>query len=104
MKEININNEVYVKKSDLELKDSEIKIVVLQRGWVYVGYFEREGSDCTITKAKNIRKWGTKKGLGELVNGKLDNTELDESGTVRFDYLTVVCTLDCEVTAWEKEL
>ena len=104
MKEINVNGEVYVKKSDIEVKDTDIKIVVLQRGWIYVGYFEKEGSDCILTNASCIRRWGTKKGLGELVKGVTSDTVLDKAGTVRFDYLTVVCTLDCEVEAWEKEL
>ena len=84
--------------------DSEIKIVVLQRSWVMVGYWQRTESDCRLENACVIRRWGTSHGLGELVNGPLPNTVLDPTGTVYFDYLTVVCAIDCKKEKWEKEL
>jgi hypothetical protein len=84
---------------------NEIKIAILQRGWVYIGRFERKGQDCKLTNAFNIRRWGTTEGLGELAEkGKLSNTILDKAGTVEFDYLTVVALLSVNQEVWKPLL
>lgn len=57
-------------------------IVVLDRGFVYAGNVVEESDRITITGAVNIRYWGTKNGLGELVNGPLSGTKIDSVGTV----------------------
>ena len=109
MKEITINGESYVPKSTVAISpqyDGPIKIVVLQRGWVMIGKFERNGSDCKLHNASVIRIWGTKNGLGELAEkGPLKDTVLDKTnGVVEFDYLTVVCTISVKESVWAKEL
>jgi len=104
METININGVEYVKASELETGNSEVKIVVLQRGWVAVGYWHREGNDCKLTNASIIRTWGTTNGLGEIVTSPTSKTVLDKAGTIQFDYLTVVLTLDCEVSGWQTKL
>lgn len=83
-----------------------IKIVVLQRGWVMVGRFDRKESICKLHKASVIRVWGTKKGLGELAKkGPQDKTILDPcNGLVEFDWLTVVATISCNEEIWSKIL
>ena len=58
-------------------------IVVLDRGFVYVGQVQDEGDYLIISDAQNIRQWGTTKGLGELANGPLSLTKLDKVGSVR---------------------
>ena len=58
-------------------------IVVLDRGFVYVGIVRDEGDYIIISNAKNIRVWGTSQGLGELRNGPLSGTKLDVVGEVR---------------------
>lgn len=59
-------------------------MVVLDRGFVYVGEVEICEKWCVIKKAKNIRRYGTKRGLGELaISGPTGTTELDETGDVR---------------------
>lgn len=73
---------------------AETRIVILQRGWVMVGRWHQGGDNVTLTDASVIRRWGTSKGLGELVNGPLSGTTLDPAGTVRFHVLTVVAALD----------
>jgi hypothetical protein len=84
---------------------SDIRIVILQRGWVFVGRYSKKGNICTLTDAKNVRRWGTKQGLGELAaTGPLPNTVLDPAGTVEFHELTVIGTIACEVDSWEKNL
>ena len=99
--EIIINGVKYV---SAEQKDSEIKIVVLQRGWVAVGKWERKENDCKLTDASVIRVWGTTKGLGELIDGPTSKTILDKTGVIQFDFLTVVCMFDCESEKWKNEL
>lgn len=73
---------------------AETRIVILQRGWVIVGRWHRDGDDVTVTDASVIRRWGTKKGLGELANGPLSETVLDPAGVIRCHILGVVATLD----------
>ena len=76
------------------------RIVVLQRGWVVAGMVVREGQDLVITGAKVIRRWGTSKGLGELVDGPLTGTTLDDAGTVRAHVLGVVLMIDVDAEKW----
>ena len=84
---------------------SDIKIAILQRGWVYVGRFLQIGSKCTLTNAASIRVWGTTKGLGELAqDGPTSNTKLDKCGDVTFHELTVVGVIDCKDEVWNSKL
>lgn len=76
------------------------RIVVLQRGWVVAGIVVLEGQELVITGAKVIRRWGTSKGLGELVTGPLSGTTLDDAGTVRAHVLGVVFTIDVDAEKW----
>jgi len=83
--------------------EGEYKIVVLQRGWIYVGKMERIGNDCKLRNAACIRQWGTTKGLPELVEGPTTKTVLDKSlGTISFDWLTVVHTIDINPKKWAQ--
>ena len=80
----------------------DIQIVILQRGFVFVGAFEQDGPNCTLRNAYNVRRWGTTAGLGELAEkGPLTNTKLDKAGTVQFHELTVVARLSCDQEAWD---
>lgn len=101
MKELLVDGVKYYPKEN----DGPVKIVILQRGWVMVGRFERKGSDCTLSNASVIRSWGTTKGLGEIAeNGPTASTKLDKCyGVVEFDYLTVVATISCKEESWKKE-
>lgn len=82
---------------------SKVKIAILQRGWVAVGKFKKEGEYCTLDNAAIIRKWGTSKGLGELAeNGPLSGTVLDKCPQVKFHELTAVAIMDCKDSEWEK--
>ena len=108
IEEITINNKTYVPKGNESEQDinSDIKIVILQRGWIVVGRFSRSGSQCKLNNASVIRTWGTTQGLGEIAEGGVTSTtKLDKcKGVVEFDYLTVVLTIDCEAKKWEKSL
>ena len=93
---------------DVEYRADEpkgnIKIVILQRGWVMVGRFERNGSDCKLHNASVIRSWGTTKRLGEIAkDGPTSSTKLDPcNGLVEFDYLTVVASISCGEEKWKS--
>jgi uncharacterized protein YunC (DUF1805 family) len=103
MDTISLNGHEYVLKS---AANSNIKIVVLQRGWVMVGYFSQDGQNCRLERASVIRIWGTTKGLGEISkNGPTKDTKLDPTnGLVEFHELTVVCMINCEELAWAQKL
>lgn len=103
--EIEVNGVAYVPKGSLKIQyTGDIKILILQRGWVMVGRFERNGSDCRIHAASVIRNWGTTKGLGEIAAaGPTASTKIDPcNGLVEFDYLTVVASISCNESAWAK--
>ena len=60
------------------------RIIVADRGWVFIGDCEdMPDGTVTIRDAKNIRKWGTSKGLGQLCTGPTSETIADMAGTVR---------------------
>ena len=60
------------------------QIVVADKGFVFVGNTEdhADGS-VTIRNCKNIRYWGTTRGLGELTTGPTAKTLSDPYGTVK---------------------
>lgn len=91
---IRIDNVEYVRADAVPPKNGPVKIVVLDRGFVYVGNVEIKDDFAIITGAKNIRVWGTTKGLGELINGPLSTTKLDPSGTVRAPMRAVIAMID----------
>lgn len=104
--EIVIDGEVYVPKSQTVEPSGDLKIVILQRGWIMIGRFTRSGSDCKLSQASVIRSWGTTKGIGEIASGgPTSNTKLDKcGGLVEFDYLTVVAMIACEEKSWKNKL
>lgn len=101
MNEVIINGVPYVPK---QAASGEWRIVILHRGFVYVGQFEQDGPNCLLRNAHNVRRWGTStKGLGELAEkGPLSNTVLDPAGTVRFHELGVINQLDCNQEKWKN--
>ena len=99
---LTIEGVVYVPKDSIQQFKGDAKIVVLQRGWIYVGRLSREGNDCKLTNAHNIRTWGTTKGLPELCHGPTSSTKLDKcEGIVEFDWLTVVHTITVNPEKWK---
>jgi hypothetical protein len=97
-----VEGKTYVPAETVQEAKGDVKICILQRGWVMIGRFERNGNDCKLHNSFNIRRWGTTKGLGELAScGKLKDTVLDKNyGVVEFDYLTVVAMISCVEDKW----
>ena len=103
---IKIDEVEYVRKDAVQPKTTgEIRIVILQRGWVMVGRYSQDGDNCKLSNAANIRQWGTTKGLGEIaVNGPTSKTVLDKCPDVRFHALTVIASIDCVEGVWSSKL
>ena len=99
---IKIDEVEYVRKDSIKDTDGEIKIAVLDRGFVYIGCVKTEGDFYIITKARNIRVWGTTKGLGELVSGPTASTRLDMVGTVRVPAKALISLIDVEQEKWKS--
>ena len=97
---ISVNGVEYVRSDAVPETAGDIKIVVLDRGFVYVGRVAMEGDFVVITNAKNIRVWGTKTGLGQLVGGPTSETKLDTVGTVRAPMRALVSLIDVEQKKW----
>ena len=78
-------------------------IVIADRGWVYVGDIEIDGDWMTISNAKNIRRWGTTAGLGEIAQaGPNNNTKLDNYGIIHLPISSVTGgIIECEKKLWE---
>jgi hypothetical protein len=114
MKTITLDGAQYVAKTDVDkaLKGSKvaptkIQIVVLQRGWVYIGRFSQKGTICTLQNAYNIRRWGTEFGLGELAEkGPIADgvgngpTKCDKNSDVHFHEMTAVLRMDVDESKW----
>lgn len=82
--------------------EKDIRIIIAQRGWVFVGWYAKRGDSVVLTRAKNVRRWGTTKGLGELAaGGPLETTKMDDAGEVELHQLAVVATLKCNPEKWD---
>ena len=88
----------------LNKTNEALKIVVLQRGWVYIGRYSRDKSECRLDNAFCIRIWGTTKGLGELRDGPTSSTKIDKAGTVEFHRISEIMTIDCDEEKWKNHL
>ena len=110
---VNINGTDYVPKSLLlqlqknPISTGPIKIVVLERGFIYVGKYEEEGGEsdtCTITNARSLIQWGTTGHLGELVNGPTAKTKLGDPCIVKSRLNQVLYTIEVDQNAWIKHI
>lgn len=70
-------------------------LCVLDRGFVYVGNVRWEENWVVIEQARNVRVWGTTEGLGQLRNGPLKDTKLDECGKVLVLERAVIHLIPC---------
>ena len=70
-------------------------IVVAEAGFVYVGTLQWNAGWARITNAKNIRKFGTTNGLGQLRTGPTSETIIDECGTVFVSRKSVIHVIPC---------
>ena len=82
-----------------------IKIVVVDRGWVFVGKVFKDDESLLLKNAYIIRRWGTTKGLGQLcIEGKLSDTILDKCIDIEIPIKSVIVIFDCDETKWNNIL
>jgi hypothetical protein len=74
------------------------QIVVLHRGWIILGEIQKETpTEIEFINCSVIRKWGTKKGIGEIaLNGPTENTILEPCGTVLVHPLSIIMRIKCQ--------
>lgn len=81
-----IDDVKYIREDSIPCNSAPIgdkRIIVADRGWVFVGdCVDNNDGSVTINNAKNIRQWGTSKGLGELKTGPTSKTKTDDYGTI----------------------
>ena len=91
-----------------EVKDGEtyhgLNLIVLDRGFVYVGYVKTDKDWCYIDQASNIRVWGTSKGLSELIDGPTSSTKLDKAGSVKASIRSLIHLIACKESIWSAKL
>jgi len=81
--------------------DQDIRIVIAQRGWIFVGEYSEEGEHAILHNAKCIRRWGTTKGLGQLAeDGPQSSTILDHAGVVRVPMASKIADIACIGGKW----
>ena len=103
---ITIDDVQYIRADIRPPVAGDVRIVILQRGWVMVGRLERDGSRCILHNASVVRVWGTTKGLPEIANdGPTAKTVLDScDGDVEFHELTMIAALACREDKWLSRL
>jgi hypothetical protein len=79
----------------------DLRICILHRGWVLVGYYSRENNYCKLKNPYVIRRWGTNQGLGEIaINGPQTDTILDKETETEFHETQIIRTILCDTTKW----
>ena len=90
---LTLNGVEYIRKDSVTSSPviGDVRIVIADRGWVFVGNCQdHDDGTVTITNCRNIRKWGSTKGLGELANSPLSGTVFDNYGTVRTNPIATI--------------
>lgn len=82
----------------------DIKIVVLDRGFVYVGRVTEKDDRIEVSDAKNIIRWGTSKHIAELYRGPLENTRLGDSCSFIAYRHNVIHIINVDQDAWDNVL
>lgn len=84
-----------------KLKDNGWQIVVVDNGFVFCGECVSDGKTLVISKVRQLRQWGTTKGLGELVNGPTPKTVCDPIPSVIVGQSRVVFTIPVNRSKWD---
>jgi hypothetical protein len=86
----------------------QIRILVLDRGRVNVGYLERHPTlafHWILRNARIIRRWGTSEGLEQIAaDGPTSNTLLDRPCNKEIPWRAVLEILECREEAWTDHL
>lgn len=91
-------------------KPLRVDIAVINNGFVFIGEITEEidpqdgkVKSIRVGNCKNIRRWGTTKGLGEIaLGGPTSQTILDESGVIRVPYHSLIFVMEADQAKWAK--
>lgn len=107
MHEIIVDGQKYVRAAE----SGPIKIVVLERGFVFVGRVTNPlgceqccNHDVQIDSARSLIRWGTTQHLGELANGPMANTKLGAPCTVRVKQSQVIYQMEVSQDGWHNHV
>lgn len=79
------------------------QVVVLDRGFVYVGEVHRDGDMYVMPAGRNIRYWGTDEGLHQLVTrGPTKDSKVDAPAIVRIPARAVISLHETDGALWTK--
>ena len=98
-KTIKINDEEYVKKSDIANNfETDHIIVIAQRGWIFEGHKDKNATDkIRLLNANVVRKWNNGRGIGGLAKEEFrDEYILDYVGIIEFAPEGVIASISCE--------
>jgi len=85
-------------------KDGDIKIIVLNNGFVYVGRVSELNDRIEVHDARNIIRWGTTGHLGQLADGPRENTNLGDSCNFFAYRMSINHIIDVCKDKWEGKL
>lgn len=78
-------------------------VIILDKGFVYVGDCSRDTELLYIKNAMNIIQWGTTDGLNQLVTkGPTKNTKLSPACYIRVPWHSVISLLETDKKLWIK--
>jgi len=101
MKELIVDGKRYVPAE----QHGPIKIVVLVRGFVYVGLCDdSDPLGLTVSGARSLIRWGTDEHLGQLTNGPLENTKLGAPCVVKARWKQILHTIEVNQDAWTQHV
>lgn len=86
---------------------AQIRIVIAQAGWVFVGRYSIEGGEAVIRDGYVLRRWGTNegthRGLGRVAElGPTRETQMDRITDTYVPYHAVIGTMVCTASQWEE--
>lgn len=82
------------------VQDIGWRIITVSSGWVIVGHAVNYGDHLIIDTARCIRRWGTTRGLGQLIAGPTAETQHDWMGRVEVPMRAVIFSLVVDADAW----
>ena len=85
-----------------KIKTPGWQIVVVDNGFVFCGECLFDDETLVINKVKQLRQWGTTKGLGELVNGPTSKTVIDPIPSIAVPRARIVFTIPVNASKWDK--
>ena len=79
------------------------QICVVDNGFVFVGLCDNNAPETVLIQhVKQLRRWGTEHGLGQLVEGPTPNTIMDVIPVILVPRSRVVFTIPVNADKWSK--